>query len=629
MRILLIHAEKFWYKVREKALKDIPDIDSSRVEASAENALVVFTTIEDVDIEDENYLSKIIEDILQVFYKVNAKNLVIYPYAHLSSRLAKPSKAIKIYEKICDIAKKIAESRNIKVITAPFGYYKSFEIRCYGHPLSELSRSYEPEIKELKIGEEKREKVEVESYFVVITPDGEVLKVDEYLTKFRGRYRDFDILVSKEALREELKGGEEPRYLTYCKKFGIEWEPMSDIGHMRFGPEACIMYELVEKYSWQVANRLGIPIFKVRGTNMFKLSCKPIEEHAKLFGERMYIIDSDGEKLVLRYAACFQQFSMIKDWIISYRDLPFGVLEIADSYRYEQPGETVLCFRVRKFTMPDLHIFTKDLEDAKNMCLKVHEVIFDEIRKIGLDYVSLYNVTEDFYINNVEYLKQLSKIEDKPILVKVIREKKYYWVLNAEFHIIDELERPREIATMQIDIGNASRFGIKYRTSTGEDRYPVIIHTALIGSVERYIYALFQKAAIDEKCGKIPRLPTWICPIQVRLIPVTTEFLQYCENIANILESRSIRVDIDDRDETVSKRIREAEKMWIPYIVVIGREEVNSNILTVRIRGEKNLRKMSIEELVETIEREIDNYPRCGLYMPRRLSMRPQYRPIT
>ena len=623
MRVLLIHADKFSYRVRERALSEAPPVTQDKESYSDTNVLVVFTSIEKWDVPDRAYLESIARDILDVAGKVKAQCIVLYPYAHLSSELAKPDRAILVFNELEKILSEECTRRNLKFHAAPFGYYKEFQLKCYGHPLSELSRSYRPSEKTQTLTEQVGE---IRNFYVLITPDGKIIDPKDY--KFRSEEHDVEVLVRKEVFKEELPGGQEPRYLYYCKKFGFEWEPLSDYGHMRYGPEATIMYELVERYAWIVAKRLGLPIFKVKGTNMFKLSARPVYEHARLFGERMYIIETDDDKLVLRYAACFQQFSMIRDWVLSYRDLPFAVMEIADSYRYEQPGETVLCFRLRKFTMPDVHIFTKDLEEAKNLCFKVHDLIFDEIRKIGLDYATLWNVTRDFYEQNIDYLREYARREGKPILVNIIEGRKYYWVLNVEFNIVDELERPREIATMQIDVGNAERFGITYKLPDGSARHPVIIHTALIGSVERYIYALFQRAALDEKEGKTPRLPTWICPVQVRLIPVSQEYIQHCEKIADVLESRLIRVDIDDRDETVSKKIREAEKLWIPYIVVIGREEVTNNILTVRIRGEKTLHKMTLDELINRIEKELEGYPRMELTLPRRLSMRPAYRPI-
>ncbi len=200
---------------------------------------------------------------------------------------------------------------------------------------------------------------------------------------------------------------------------------------------------------------------------MFRRGERAIDEHARLFNERMYTIEGDKDEIIMRYAACFQQFAMIRDWVLSYRDIPIGMLEVADSYRYEQPGETVLCFRLRRFYMPDLHIFTRDLKNAMEVALKLHEIIFREIRKLGRDYVSLYNVTKQFYDEHRDYLIELARREGKPILVRIMPEQKYYWVLNVEFHIVDELRRPREIATFQFDVGNAQRFGIKYRDENG------------------------------------------------------------------------------------------------------------------------------------------------------------------
>ncbi|MFN7105322.1 MAG: threonine--tRNA ligase, partial [Pyrobaculum sp.] len=323
-----------------------------------------------------------------------------------------------------------------------------------------------------------------------------------------------------------------------------------------------------------------------------------------------------------RYAACFQQFAMVKDWVISYRHLPFGIIEVADSYRHEQPGETVLLFRLRRFYMPDLHIFTKDLDEAIEVSFKLHEAIFREIEKLGRTYVSLYNVTEDFYKSHKQYLTELARREKKPILVRILPEQKYYWVLNVEYHIIDELGRPREVATFQIDVGNARRFGIRYVDEQNQARYPAIIHTAILGSVERYLYAVFDTIALQEREGKTPKLPTWLSPVQIRIIPITRENMKYAIEVANILEEQSFRVDIDDRDETLSKKIRDAETSWVPYICVVGAREEREKTLSVRTRG-GGVAKMSIEELARQLREENRGYPTRPLYMPKFLSQRP------
>ena len=613
MRLLYLHVEHISWRAKQPAL-DIRD--EGPLDGSAKNALAVFVTVEEDDSTEPSFLRRVAGDIVETAKRVGAERIVLYPYAHLSPNLARPSVAREVFH---ELARYVREG-GVEVLEAPFGWYKEFELRCFGHPLAELSRSFKP-------GEETKrvEKPQPQGdRYIILTPGGEEYDAATY--QFRPGEEDLRALVEKEVLRRELPGGE-PRYIEYCRRFGFEWEPMSDPGHMRYGPEATVMMELVEDYAYMVAKSLGIPVFKIRGTNMFRLGEKAVETHARLFGERMYVVEGDSE-LVMRYAACFQQFAMARDWVISYRDLPFGLLEIADSYRFEQPGETVLCFRLRRFYMPDLHIFARDLREAMEIGLRLHGKIFEEIRKLGRDYVSLYNVTEQFYREHRDYLVELARREGKPILVRVIPEQRSYWVLNVEFHIVDELGRPREIATFQFDVGNAERFGIYYVDERNEKRYPVIIHTAILGSVERYIFAVFDTAAIAEKRGEVPRIPTWLAPIQVRVIPVSRDFLGYAESVADVLESRMIRVDVDDRDETLPRRIRDAERSWIPYIVVIGEREVKEGVLSVRIRG-RGVTKMSIDELVKTIESELVGYPRRPLTMPRRLSQRPVYKPVS
>ncbi|WP_069806993.1 threonine--tRNA ligase [Vulcanisaeta thermophila] len=617
MRLLFIHAEDFWFQVREKAIENPEPLTPELERGSAKNALVVFTSVEEGDNEDPGYMNYVADQILDVLNRVKAETLVLYPYAHLSPNLARPTRAMAILNALYNTLK--AKSP-VPVMRAPFGYYKAFDIKCYGHPLSELSKSLTPSMATTTATAAQPQAPR--DLYVILTPNGEEYEASKY--QFREGEDDLRALVEKEVFKRELEGGGEPRYLDYCRKFGFEWEPMSDTGHMRYGPAATLMMELVEDYAWKLANELGIPVFKIRGTNMFRRGERAIDEHARLFNERMYTIEGDRDELIMRYAACFQQFAMIRNWVLSYRDLPLGMLEIADSYRYEQPGETVLCFRLRRFYMPDLHIFTRDLSNAMELALRLHEIIFREIRRLGRDYVSLYNVTRQFYNEHRDYLVELARREGKPILVRIMPEQKYYWVLNVEFHIVDELRRPREIATFQFDVGNAQRFGIKYRDENGEVKYPVIIHTAILGSVERYIYALLDTAAIMESRKEVPRLPTWIAPVQVRIIPIGREHLDLANKVASELEGRMIRVDIDDRfDETLSRRIRDAETFWVPYIVVVGDREAKTGILSVRVRGLGKTLEVGVEELIGRIEEEIKGYPRRPLTMPKYLSMRP------
>ncbi len=311
---------------------------------------------------------------------------------------------------------------------------------------------------------------------------------------------------------------------------------------------------------------------------------------------------------------------------MSYKERALGMFEVADSYRLEQSGEVTLCFRLRKFYMPDLHILTKNVEDAMRVAEELQEVIHREAAKLGRHYYAVYNVTRDFWEEKRDMLVELIRRDGRPALVTVYPAGIYYWVVNVEYHIVDSAGRPREIATFQFDVGNAKRFGIRYVDENNQERHPVIIHTALIGSVERYIYMVFDTAIRDEKNGKTPSIPVWMAPIQVRLIPVNPrdeEIMKLVEETASLLEENMVRVDIDDRDISLGRRIRDAGREWVPYIVVVGRREVETKTLNVTIRRTNDRVVLTPMELLEKVLSDIRGYPRVQSALPRYVSKRP------
>ena len=412
-------------------------------------------------------------------------------------------------------------------------------------------------------------KNQIKKEYFILNEDGKISNINSDTSTITNK--DFRILVDKEALgKSGMTGRDAPIYIKHMKKFGIEWEPMSDSGHMRYGPEGALMMGLISDYANKVVREVGFPIYNVLGTNMFNLAEKPVKQHAELFGDRLYQLEVDDKKIVLRYAACHQQFAMIKDWSISYKNLPFGAFEIADSYRLEQSGELLLGFRLRKMNMPDMHVFTADMEEAKKALIQVHKKIYDIMRSQGKEYVSLYNTTSmEFIQKEGQFLKELLDIEQKPALLSVYPPgKDYYWVLNIEYHIIDQMERPREIGTVQLDFGNAERFGIKYITNDGTEKRPIILHTALIGTIERFMYSLFDIALSKGEDKAV--LPIWVSPIQVRICPITERNLATANKIANILEAINVRVEIDDRNKTLQHKILDAEKHWVPIIIPVS-----------------------------------------------------------
>src|SRR3990170_2241106 len=573
MRILFVHADRLEYEVREPAIKDAEEVDPKHRRMAVDEVRVCFTTVETRDEADPDRIAALAaKEIEDVAAKVHTGRVVLYPYAHLSSSLAGPSISRTI---IAGLAARL-KTEGFEVVASPFGWYKSFRLSAKGHPLSELSR-------EITLEAAAPPKPAGPERFLVLTPDGEEHDPAAFaLTKKSvNGMPGFVAVVRKEALREEHAARGEPAYLRLCRKFGFAWEPMSDAGHMRYGPKAALMFDLVADYSKQVVESTGVPVFMVRGTNMFNLKERPVREHADLFGDRLYTVETEKNRYVLRYAACHEQFSMMKDWTISYKQLPLGALEVADAYRLEQSGEAMLLFRVRRLNMPDLHVLCADMSSAWEDLSRIHDKIMEEARKLGRDYELLVNVSSArAYAENKELILQLLRKEGQPGLIHFYPEGiNFYWTVNIEYMLHDADGHGREIATVQIDTGNAERFGIAYLDERSQRQPPHILHTAIIGTIERYLYMVLDTAVKMEKEGRKGVLPLWLNPEQVRLLTVSEKHLSRAQEVATILRRSNIRCGIDDRNESVPKKVREAKQDWVGYVIVIGDKETAASAI--------------------------------------------------
>ena len=611
MRALYIHADsmEFQAKDRTKVAEEIPE---SMHDGKMEEVLVVFITVES---DDENKISLVAaeaaKDILTTKEKVGAERIMLYPYAHLSSDLAKPKASVALL----DAVKDIIVSSGTEVTRAPFGWYKAFDIKCKGHPLSELSRDF-------KGKEEKTAPKGKDTYFI-LTPDGKEIPIEDY----KGGSDCVRAMIDKEALGKEAAASGEPEYLRLCKKFGIQWETMSDVGHMCLAPHAAMMFDLISDYSTQIVNNSGISVYHVKGTNMFSLDEPAVKEHADLFGDRLYTVSTGKKSFVLRYAACHQQFAMIRNWNISYKQMPFGAFEVADSYRLEQSGECMLCFRTRRLNMPDFHVICKNIPEAQDHFALLDGDIYDEIEKVDREYDMLVNFSSrKAFEDNKELIRGLCEKHGRDALIHLYPDGiNYYWTVNIEYHMLDQMKRPREIGTVQIDIGNAKRFGITYTDEKGEKQYPVILHCAVIGSIERYLYTLLDSAVMIERTGVPGYLPTWITPEQVRLMPMSEDFVPAAKEMAAKLRAEGVRVSVDDTDATVGKKVRRAKQDWCSFNAVIGESEVGTGKLKVYVRSENADVEMTLDDVIGRVRAESKGYPVRPMYMPTELSKRCEF----
>jgi threonyl-tRNA synthetase len=424
---------------------------------------------------------------------------------------------------------------------------------------------------------------------------------------------------------------EQPPHVKLMKKMGIaDYESASDAGNMRFYPKGKLIKSLIEQYVTMKVIKYGA--MEVETPIMYDSNHPSMASYFNRFPARQYTIQSDNKHLFLRFAACFGQFLMAKDFHISYKNLPVKLYELTRySFRKEKSGELVGLRRLRAFSMPDSHAFCKDLEQAKQEIMKRFELSVDVINGIGIsskdDIEMAVRFTEDFYNQNKEFVHNLVSRFQKPVLVEVWKEKFFYFVLKWEFNYVDNLGKASALSTDQIDVENASRYQIEFVDEDGTRKNPIILHNSPCGAIERVIYVLLEKASKIMKSGKVPSIPFWLSPTQVRLIPVNRDqHLDYCLKIADeLLTKNRIRTDIDDREESVAKKIRDAESEWIYFILVTGDNEIKDQNLTVRDRQHKGEQtKMTLDEFVGKISTQLQDKPYIPLNLPKFLSKRPQ-----
>jgi len=610
MRLLLIHSDYIEYEAKKKTKMAE---EASLLADKETEALTAFCAVESIDEEDlEGVILQGIAEIKKTAGQVNVTKVVVYPYAHLSSDLSSPETAVRVLSAL----KEGLEAEGFAVKRAPFGWYKSFKISCKGHPLSELSRTIIP-------GEEgavKKEKMEVTHDWFVLTPDGKKHDYREYVND-----TPFGCLVQKELGIAKPVGGDPAHVDLMRGKELVDYEPASDVGCLRWMPKGKIVRDLLGDYVLgMVLEYGGTP---VETPVMYDLGDKAIFEHADKFGERQYRFKSNNRNMMLRFAACFGMFSIMRDMHISPNHLPMKMYELSTySFRHEQKGEVIGLKRLRCFTMPDMHSLCLDMPQA----LKCFEEQLAMGWQTGKDFetelVAAFRCTRDFYAQHEAWVKKIVKDSNCPMLIEILSDRVHYWVAKIDLAAIDGQNRPIENPTVQIDVESSTRFNIKYHKEDGTPVHPPILHCSPTGSVERVMCAILENISKQD----VPALPTWLSPVQVRVVPVAERHGAFAAEVMEKINAAKIRCDLDDREESVGKKVREAGMDWVPYVIVVGDEEVASKNLTVTIRRKSQPNKpfkeqMTTDALIAAVKKDVEGKPFRPLYTSRKLSMKARY----
>jgi len=438
--------------------------------------------------------------------------------------------------------------------------------------------------------------------YLVIKANGELVEPEIFLSSKECEH-EFRLVIEREALGIKAKeSNDRPKYLRYANKFGFDWEDNSSPGFIQYNHKADLMMRLVKEYARKLVNEIGLPIYEVKGANFFDLDYPVVQAYAKLFGDRLFIHNNDDKKLVMSYDASYPQFNLARKSSINSNAMPFAHFSISDCYRYEQSGECMLLFRGRRFFMPDLHPYLRDLNEAWKWYFKLNEKLVESFDSADRKFWNNIKVSSEKNWEKFSgHIKEIVKRGNKPALVEIRCDKvDRYWIIDVDYSIVDNLNQVREIGCIQIDAGNAKRLGIMYFDKSGKRKFPVIIHAAIPGGIERYLYMVFD----NFKAG----FPLWFYPVQVRLLLVGEDqkkaAMNFIQKISDL--NLKLRIEIDDRAESVSKKIKLAHEDLIPNYFVFGQKEAaDSSDIMDKLIG---------------LDKEVRNFPFIQFSWPRELS---------
>ena len=622
MRLLMIHADRFSFEVtgRSKATESTSELSRTEESAHLKDVLVTFVSAEKADESAPRDIAVEAADrIRETAAKVGTDRLMVYPYAHLSSSLARPRIAAEIIDTIVG---QLRADRKYETHRAPFGFYKAFNIAGKGHPLSELAMTIvPPEVgeaaKDPSIAESRALAAEktLESEWRIYQPDGSFVLADEF-----GFRKDEGLSDLYAYEREGTRIAEEaPPHIRLMREHElVDYESASDAGNLRWYPKGLLVKRLLEQHITRMVLDYGA--MEVETPIMYDYNHPALSKYLQRFPARQYVVKSDDKDLFLRFAACFGQYMIQHDMVTSHHDLPVRLYELTHfSFRREQGGEIAGLRRLRAFTMPDMHSLVSDMEMAKEEFLKQVQLCLRWLDDLDLTCVPAIRFVRSFLDEHPGFVEDLMQVLDRPALIEVWDDRFFYFVAKFEMNFIDTAKKAACLSTVQIDVENTDRFDINYVAEDGQKRHPLLLHTSVSGSLDRNVYAILENQAMRMRRGEKAVWPVWMAPIQVRLVPVTDD---YVEGALRLAEAIPFRVDVDDRDVKLGKKIRDSEKEWIPYTLVVGQKELSGGTLTIRPRLGAQV-EMPVDSFVERLTAETEGRPERPANTPRLLSRRP------
>ena len=373
-----------------------------------------------------------------------------------------------------------------------------------------------------------------------------------------------------------------------------------------YTPKGTIVKEALQREIEKICRSYGFQ--KVSCPSLANISLFETSGHAQKFNDELFRVNSPkGHEFVLKPVQCPHHTQIYASKMRSYKDLPIRYMESDKQYRAELQGSVGGLSRVYAITIEDGHSFCR-VDQVKDEVINMCNIIRDFYTRMGLwddHWVSLsvrdYDHPEKYIGNKEDWdlcEKMLQEVSDELHLdAKRCEGEAALYGPKLDFMFTDALGREVQIPTVQLDFSTPKRFGLYYIDKNGEKQTPVMVHRAILGSYERFLALILEQFK--------GALPTWLSPVQVKLLPISDAHIEYAEKLRKEFENEDIRVEVDDRQEKTGYKIREAQMQKIPYMLVVGDKEVENNTVSVRTREDGDIGAIKVEEFIKKIKEEI------------------------
>ncbi len=566
MKTLNLHVDYIEWEGLKKALKKIDELGKQDISKKrVEECLVILIAVEKNDSpSSKKLLGEFIDNTKSITEQIKANKIVLYPYAHLSKDLGSPADAMAVLDALEERLKK----EGFNVSRAPFGYYKSFELKVKGHPLSELSR--EIIVHRDESSEENFDSVKLLKEISKSKLDSSKLKENDH--RILGKQMD---LFSFNEVAPGMVFWHNKGFAIYNELINFMREVLRERGY-----EEVKTPQILDKKLWQISG------------------------HWEKYKDNIFLTDYEKRTFAVKPMNCPGGLLIFKNSPKSYRDLPLKSGEFGIVHRQELSGVLGGLFRVIQFTQDDAHVFCteKQLEKEIFEILDLMEFVYS---KFGFKYsIELSTRPEKRIGSDKVWDKAEKALEDvlkkRKIKYKINKGDGAFYGPKIDFHLKDSLERTWQCGTIQVDFSMPERFELEYTDKDNKKKRPIMVHRAIFGSLERFLGIL-----LEHTNG---RLPTWLAPVQIRVLSFTDRNIDYAEKIIEKLKKEipDLRIDKDFSQTTVQAKVKDAEIMKIPYILTVGDKEEKSKSVMVRKGGNKKLESAKVDDFIKKIKKEIE-----------------------